>query len=391
MELAPDGRVFVCQQSGDVRVIKDGALMPSPFVSIATESSGERGLLGLALSPGFAINQFIFVYYTTGTPTVHNRVSRFTANGDVAVPGSEVVILELETLTEVRHNGGAIHFGPDGMLYVAVGDNTRAASAQSLDDRLGKILRIAEDGSIPTDNPYYATAAGDNRAIWAIGLRNPFTFAFEPGTGRMFINDVGESLVEEINEGFAGANYGWPLCEGACQSADELFEDPVFQYDHGSTLTTGRAITGGAFYSRANQFPAAYRGKYFFADTLSGWIRLYDPVTGEAALFASGLAGPVDLRVGPDGALYYLARVTASVGRISYGNDQPPLVIDRVGPDIIVRWSAADPAYRLETTSSLVDGSGWVPVAEPVTELNGERRIIISPSSPVRFLRLTKP
>src|SRR5439155_12911459 len=145
-----------------------------------------------------------------GSPA-HNRVSRFTASGDVAVAGSETVILELDDLsTASNHNGGAIHFGPDGRLYVAVGENATSANAQTLANRLGKMLRINADGSIPIDNPFSSTAVGVNRAIWALGLRNPFTFAIQPGTGRMFINDVGQSTWEEIDDGVAGANYGWP-------------------------------------------------------------------------------------------------------------------------------------------------------------------------------------
>src|SRR5262249_374323 len=158
--------------------------------------------------------QFVYVYYTSTTPAVHNRVSRFTANGDIAMTGSETVILDLNNLSSAtNHNGGAIHFGPDGKLYIGVGENANGANSQTLSNLLGKILRINSDGTIPTDNPFFNTATGVNRAIWAMGLRNPYTFAFQPGTGVMYINDVGESTREEINLGQAGANYGWPTCE----------------------------------------------------------------------------------------------------------------------------------------------------------------------------------
>src|SRR5881394_2317048 len=114
MAFAPDGRLFVCQQGGQLRVIKNGVLLSTPFVSLTVDSSGERGLLGVAFDPNFASNQFVYLYYTATTPAIHNRVSRFTASGDVAVPGSETVILELENLSSAtNHNGGAIHFGPD--------------------------------------------------------------------------------------------------------------------------------------------------------------------------------------------------------------------------------------------------------------------------------------
>ena len=197
-------------------MIKNGALLTTPFLTVNVNAVGERGLLGVAFDPNFAFNQFVYVYYTTASAPIHNRVSRFTAMGDVAAAGSEVVILELENLSSAtNHNGGALHFGPDGTLYVAVGDNANGANAQTLGNRLGKILRFTRTEPFRRSNPFFNTATGANRAIWALGLRNPFTFAFQPGTGRMFINDVGQNTWEEINDGIAGSNYGWPDTEGA--------------------------------------------------------------------------------------------------------------------------------------------------------------------------------
>src|SRR4029450_2021633 len=228
-----DGRLFVCQQSGSLRVIKNGVLLPTPFLTVSTDSSGERGLLGVAFDPNFASNQRVYIYYTVPGSPPHNRVSRFIASGDVAVPGSETVILELNNLsTASNHNGGAIHFGLDGKLYVAVGENANSANSQTLGNLLGKMLRLNRDGSIPTDNPFYNMATGLNRAIWALGLRNPFTFAIQPGTGRIFINDVGQNTWEEINDGIAGSNYGCPNCEGPCGSPNPNSRDPIYQYSH---------------------------------------------------------------------------------------------------------------------------------------------------------------
>src|SRR5713226_8476517 len=153
MEFAPDGRLFVCLQGGNLRVVKNGALLPAPFVTLTVDSAGERGLLGVAFDPNFAANNFVYVYYTATTPATHNRLSRFTANGDVAVGGSEQTILDLNSLSSAtNHNGGAIHFGPDGKLYIGVGENANASNAQTLNNLLGKILRINADGSIPADN-----------------------------------------------------------------------------------------------------------------------------------------------------------------------------------------------------------------------------------------------
>jgi len=308
MAFAPDGRLFVCQQGGQLRVIKNGVLLSTPFVSLTVDSSGERGLLGIAFDPNFATNHYLYVYYTVATSPIHNRVSRFTAAGNTAAPGSEIVILNLDNLSSAtNHNGGAIHFGPDGKLYIGVGENANGANAQSLSNLLGKMLRINADGTIPPDNPFYNTATGNNRAIWALGLRNPFTFAFQPGTTRLFINDVGESTYEEINDGIAGSNYGWPITEGP--TSNSAFRGPIYFYGHGTNNVTGCAIVGAAFYNPpVPQFPSSYSGKYFFADLCNGWIRVFDPSAGTATGFATGIVNPVDLHVGPDGALYYLAR-----------------------------------------------------------------------------------
>src|SRR5262245_43591007 len=274
MALAPDGRIFVCEQAGALRVISNsGTLLPNPFVAVTTTAAGERGLLGVAFDPDFAANQFVYVYYTATTPNVHNRVSRFTANGDVAVPGSEFVVVDLEPLGATNHNGGAIHFGPDRKLFIAVGENANPNNAQTLSNRLGKILRINGDGSIPDDNPFAGTATGANRAIWALGLRNPFTFAFRPFTDTMFINDVGESTWEEINQGRAGANYGWPITEGP--TMDGRFVGPLFAYTHANFdgVIFNCAISGGAFYDPSvHTFPAEFTGSYFFADLCGGVI-----------------------------------------------------------------------------------------------------------------------
>ena len=259
MALAPDGRIFVSEQAGRVRVIKNGALLATPFVTLSVNASGERGALGIAFDPAFASNQFVYVYYTVSSGP-HNRVSRFTASGDVAT-GGETVLLDLPNLVATNHNGGAIHFGPDGKLYIAVGENAVGSNAQSLNTTLGKMLRINADGTIPSDNPFFGSTTGINRSIWALGLRNPFTFAFQPGTGRLFINDVGENTWEEINDGLAGANYGWPTSEG--NTTNPEFTSPFYTYNH----TNGCAITGGDFYDPAQvMFPASYTGDYFFAD-----------------------------------------------------------------------------------------------------------------------------
>ena len=396
MAFAPDGRLFVCLQGGQLRVIKNGALLATPFLTVSVDSTGERGLLGVAFDPNFATNQFVYVYYTVSSTPRHNRVSRFTANGDVAVAGSETLILQLDNLsTATNHNGGAIHFGPDGKLYVAVGENAMASNSQTLANRLGKVLRINSDGTIPADNPFFNTATGANRSIWALGLRNPFTFAFQPGTGRMFINDVGQSSFEEINEGMAGANYGWPACEGVCNPSNPNFRDPVFAYGRTPQATGGCAITGGAFYNPAvAQFPGEYLGKYFFTDLCSGWIRVLDTATFTASGFATGISQPVDLKVGPEGSLYYLARGVGSIFRISYTASLAPSITTHPASQTIpigqsvtftVAASGAEPlSYQWQRNDTNISGANSSSYSIPsVTDAdNGARfRVVVSNSA----------
>lgn len=312
MEMAPDGRIFICEQQGTVRVVKNDHLLSTPFLTVTVNSQGERGLLGIAFDPSWSNNHFVYILYTATTPTIHNRLLRVTADGDVMLPGSEVTIFDLNTQSATNHVGGAIHFGLDRKLYIASGDNAVSSNAQSLNNLFGKILRINKNGTIPSDNPFFTTTTGNNRAIWTLGLRNPFTFSIQRGVGRMFINDVGESMWEEINDGLAGSNYGWPAAEG--EQSCGMFTCPLFAYGHGGGDTQGCAITGGSFYNpRTQQFPASYAGKYFFADFCNNWIRLYDPDADTASGFAtSTIANPVDIKISSAGSLYYLARGSSS-------------------------------------------------------------------------------
>ena len=353
MTFSPDGRLFICEQGGTLRVLKNGTLLSAPFVSLTVSSLGERGLLGVAFDPDFAQNGFVYLYYTATTPTIHNRVSRFTAAGDVAVAGSESIILDLETLSATNHNGGAIHFGLDGKLYAAVGENAVGSNAQTLSNRLGKMLRINRDGSIPSDNPFFTQAAGANRAIWALGLRNPFTFAFQPLSGTLYINDVGERSWEEINLGVAGANYGWPTTEGT--TTNPSFRSPLYAYAHAD----GCAIAGAAFHDpQIPQFPFRYWGAYFFADLCSGWIRARK-ADGEVVDFATGLSQPVDLKMANDGSLYYLARgtggATGVVSRIRYVLAAPKVDLTANGSDGPLTLS---PSSSLQIDISFIVGTG---------------------------------
>ncbi len=406
MAFAPDGRIFVCEQGGSLRVIKNGALLAAPFVSITVDSVGERGLLGVTFDPDFATNQFVYVYYTRKTPVLHNVVARFTANGDVAAANSEVILLDLNTLSgATNHNGGALHFGIDGKLYIAVGENATPSNSQTLTNLLGKLLRMNKDGTIPTDNPFYGTATGINRLIWARGLRNPFTFAVQPGTGTIFINDVGQITWEEINTGQPGANYGWPGSEGA--TSNPAFLTPLYTYPHSGATPSGCAITGGDFYNPPTAtFPASYTGLFFFTDYCQGWIYTLNPSGPTVTQFLTGATFPVDIRTGPDGSLYYLQRgsgaSTGSVRRVAYTTNTGPTItthpanrtvtegqpatfsIVANGQNLTYQWqrntanipNATQSSYTLDTTSLtdngatfrvVVSNSGGTVTSDPAT------------------------
>ncbi|MEO8153036.1 MAG: PQQ-dependent sugar dehydrogenase [Rhizobacter sp.] len=313
---ASDGRLFIAQQGGQLRVVKNGVLQAAAFVTLTVDSAGERGLIGVALHPNFPTTPWVYVHYTSTDGGSHNRVSRFMASGDVAT-GTEQKLVDLPNLSgATNHNGGALHFGLDGKLYVGVGENADSSHSPDLTSPLGKLLRFNEDASIPSDNPFFASGTGLAKAIWAYGLRNPFTFAVQPVTGRIHINDVGQNTWEEINLGTAGANYGWPSTEGLTTAAG--ITGPLFTYKHSDASPVGSGaggffvgfcIAGGAFYPTSGPFPASYRGGYFFSDYVSKFVGRVDLANGNATYAFTNLQdSPVDMLVGGDGALYLLTR-----------------------------------------------------------------------------------
>jgi glucose/arabinose dehydrogenase len=305
LAIAPDGRLFLTEKPGRIRIVKDDVLLATPFATVTPDRDNEQGLLGIALDPNFASNGFVYVFYTVPGSSRRNRISRFTARGDVAA-GGETVLFDLSPRNSWVHNGGGLAFGPDGKLYVSAGDDQSPNNAPSTTTLHGKILRLNADGSVPADNPN-PTWSFPYNAIWALGLRNPFHIAFQPGTGRMYINEVGEAGWEEINEGAPNANYGWPGIEGprASQPQPVNYRDPVHAYSH----SEGCAVTGGAFYNPATvAFPIEYVDRYFFADYCGGYIKLLNPSTRAVSTFATGINRPLMVAVGRDGSLYYIAR-----------------------------------------------------------------------------------
>jgi glucose/arabinose dehydrogenase len=340
VEWLPSGQIVVLEQGGRIRVGTFG----QPFVTALQVaplcSSGERGLLGLTPDPAFLGNGWVYVYYTRNrSGTCVNRVSRFTLAGNTIDPATEVVLLDNIAATNGNHNGGDVEFDRAGNLLVSIGDAGRDPrgdsgsggsndAAQDLSLLNGKIVRITRSGQPAPGNPLSGpgtsrcatsgTAAPSStrcQEIFAWGLRNPYRIAVDrnDGSGRFFINDVGQSTFEEVDVGAVGANYGWPSREGPCPQADTPpcpgpsagLTDPITAYGR----TTGRFITAGAFVPDG-MWPATYDGAYLFGDGGTGeiWIRRANGTVDYGAPFATDVAGLTDMTFGfdTDGTLVLL-------------------------------------------------------------------------------------
>ena len=308
MAIAPDGRVFITEKNGLIRLVVNEELLPDPFAVLTVNDFNERGLGHIALDPQFAFNGYVYVYYTVADGS-HNRLSRLTAQGNLMLPGSEVIVYECDSRYGSVHNGGDFEFGKDGKIYLATGENASGVEGpQSLTSDLGKVLRINPDGTIPADNPFYSTASGKYRSIYALGLRNPFSLTIDPESGKIYVGDVGGTTWEEINEIKAGKNYGFPILEGKAdgQPVPANYEDPIYTYDR----NTGCAITGITFYNpTSTNFPTSCKKRLFFADYCKGYIGQFNPSNGIwERIFADQIARPMCLQSSPTGGFYYLAR-----------------------------------------------------------------------------------
>ena len=284
---APTGdtaRLFVVEQSGQIRVVQHGQLLPAAFLDIHTRlvSGGEQGLLSVAFHPNYATNGYFYVNYTDLNGDT--RVERYTvsaADSNLADTATHKLIIFIPQ-PYTNHNGGLVMFGPDGMFYIGMGDGGSGGDpqnrAQSPDSLLGKLLRIDVDGgdpyAIPAGNPF--ATSGGAKEIWALGLRNPWRFAFDRSAGLLYIGDVGQGAWEEVDVQPAsqgGLNYGWRIMEGAhcynpanCSSAGLVL--PAVEYDH----SNGQCAIIGGFVYRGTRFPAL-AGQYFYADLCAGWVR----------------------------------------------------------------------------------------------------------------------
>jgi len=279
----PDGsgRLFVVEQPGTIRIIQSGALVSTPFLDITSRvaSGGEMGLLGLAFHPDFAQNRRFFVDYTsTAGGTRHTVIAEYlesAADPNLAEPTENIILAVDQPFA--NHNGGQIAFGPDGFLYVALGDGGSGGdplgNGQNLSTLLGKLLRIDVDSAAsyaaPADNPFVGLTGADE--IWAYGLRNPWRFSFDRSTGRLFLADVGQGDFEEVDIITRGGNYGWSIMEGnhcypppsaTCDMTGLIL--PIAEYGHDE----GGSVTGGFVYR--GPLITRLRGTYVFGDFISG-------------------------------------------------------------------------------------------------------------------------
>ncbi|MBN1248125.1 MAG: PQQ-dependent sugar dehydrogenase, partial [Anaerolineae bacterium] len=378
------GRLFVVEQTGTIRIVKDGIVLPDPFLDIRskTTSSGEQGLLGLAFHPDYRDNGRFFINYTRTSDgaTIIAEVRASPTDPDRADPNSETPILQIDQPAG-NHNGGQVLFGPDGYLYIGMGDGGGGGdpyeNAQNPGTLLGSLLRIDVDTgtpyAVPPDNPYVGIAGRDE--IWTIGLRNPWRFSFDRATGDLYIGDVGQNLWEEISFLAAGSpggvNFGWDCLEGSHQyewdtaCAAATLTPPIAEYSH----TEGRSVTGGFVY-RGTLYPALV-GRYFYADYVNGkiWSLLE---TSPGVFSAPELELDTSLLIsafGEDeqGELYVVDR-GGTIRQLADANGASPPP-DLTGSTKHPGIPAADPGETIPYTIAIVNEGRAVPGTVTLTDV----------------------
>jgi len=369
MALLPDGRLLVAERTGNLRLIVDGklgAVDPALTVDSLGIASNDDGLLGLAVDPQWPARPYVYTYSTAIDSTI--RISRFRGEGNLTDSWSVDTWLDptsrLEILRDIPnksklHNGGALHFGPDGFLYVGLGDDNYRCGSQDSSTFRGVMLRLDVSGLpdgpglntdknllVPASNPFASNHWLNTRLVWALGLRNPFRFHIDPTDGSIFVGDQGFFQYEEVSRIDApGLNLGWPYYEGTASAYGPCFgsipsplEDPIFEYDR-SALADARIVSGGVYRPSACaacSFPAQYKGDYFFSDYVAGFLcrihlqgGVWDyaaPVPGQPSATAWGLGFQEvsDYVIGRDDALWYCrvanndAPFTGEIHRIVY-------------------------------------------------------------------------
>ena len=396
-----DGRIFIAEKGGTIKVVKNGVLLATPLVTLTDVNSfGDRGLIGMAIDPNFAQNGYLYVSYTYENSPGSNvagaktgRVVRLTVAGDTASESSKLVLVgsvggtallpscaDYATTSDCipsdsnSHSVGGLRFGPDGKLYATFGDGAdfitedpKALRSQNLDSLSGKMIRINTDGTAPTDNPFYTGNANSNRSkVYALGFRNMFRFNFNEVTGKLYGGDVGWNDWEEINEVIKGGNYGWPCREGAVATTyactpSSVATSPLYVYPHNAS--GAGSITGGAFFTNG-AYPATYATSLFIGDYAQMWMkRLILTSSGAVSSvvdFIPDSVWPVDILSGTDGNVYYLDIVQGTLNRLTHttGNRRP-----------VVALSANPTAGVLPLNVSFSSAGSYDPDADTITYL----------------------
>ena len=376
IEFMADGRLLISKQSGEVRLMEaDGTMRAAPVATVPAAVNATNGLFGTALHPNFPTDPYLYVYYTTlEGGSRHGRASRIALNPNsmTQVANSELVFFTTATIgdAQVNHLGGDLQFNQDGKLYLSVGDNLQPQNAQLLTSTFGKMLRFNPDGSIPTDNPFYSQTTGYNRAIWAIGLRNPWQATVDPTDGRHVFMDVGNNAWEELDLVDKGANFGWPNSEGPTNATGETA--PVLAYNHDKNLSVpfGNTVAGGAFYRpSASVYPAQYEGRLFFADFGRNWIGTLDVETGGFEYFGDAKS-IVDMEMGPDGHIYYATRTGWRVWRIDYDSgavSAPSITVQPVSSTVAAGENAT---FTANATGAPAPTLQWLRNGVPIAGAN---------------------
>ena len=397
----PDGRLLITQKSGELLLLDSGSTSTLVTIPVCTDS--EMGLLGIVLDPAFGSNGFIYLYRTHqgssppcgGSGRVGEVVRVTMGPGDTVSLGSLTVLLTGMRTDNGNHDGGVLRMGPDSKLYAGVGDtglgdnqggpgSSTNPYAQDLNELEGKILRLNLDGTVPADNPFFGQV-GKRGEIFAYGFRNPFRMSFDDMTGMLWVGDVGDLTVEEIDIMIAGGNYSWPRCEGNLQGHPNAPTPcvvgtdvaPIFTYLHSGPSSLGTCLIGGSFAGAAF---GALSGNYVFGDCTSSNVYLAtvngtrDGFTGSPMLVSSNAGVPADFVTGPDGAIYYSAE-GSSPGQVRR------LAVVMTGVDapltgkVLTLRTAAQSSLTAKSKDSSIDLGGGVGSADDPTVGGGSLRV----------------
>jgi glucose/arabinose dehydrogenase len=418
-----DGRrlLVIEQKSNQIRLLVDGALSatdPVGTVDGVQNTGAERGLLGIAVDPGWPGRPYVYVHCDNlASPANTIRISRYTVTGDLSFAGNGALSIDvgsrrdlINTLpdSETNHNGGTLRFGPDGKLYDSMGEDGQSCLAQDDSTLHGVILRLevnnlpsgggpppSLDVITPSDNPQVGATNLNRRLIYAYGLRNPYRFHIDPTNGDLFIADVGESQYEEIDRASTGGlNFGWPNFEGPAVLAPSCVATgavaPIFYYDRSGV--TAAVMSAGIYRAplvTTSVFPVGYQGDYFFSDYYAGFLRrielnggtwsLATPAPGQpnATDWGTGFLGVSDYLVGPDGGLWYVRQFagavpqngTGQIRRIVYNGTNPPPPPPPGGGGVTFAEPYPSPAPGYANLSYTLDADAVVRLV--IYDLNG--------------------